>query len=112
LIYKTNKERIDHHLSHASDIVNSQASQVKDLAGQHTANATEALKGYASGYTAKAQGMISNARARSTSPNVPTKAAPNTTLKSDRAAPPAYSSSDFPNAPKQEPLAGRQATAI
>ncbi|KAL8856051.1 MAG: hypothetical protein Q9178_007307 [Gyalolechia marmorata] len=102
LVYTTNKELIDHHLENATNIVNSQASQVKDLAGHHTSRATSAVKGYAGDYTAKAQNYIGSARGKTpTSPSAARSGA-----KSGPGSAPAYSSSDFPHAPKQEPIAG------
>ena len=90
LVYITNKEVIDEQLSNASQLLNDQTAQMKDLAGQHTANATSAIKGYAGDYTAKAQGMLGAKQA-----NGPAKSEP----------PPAYQASDFPSAPKQTPEA-------
>jgi hypothetical protein len=63
---------IDQQIRNASQIVNTQASQVKDLAGHHTARATETVKAYAGDYSAKAQNYIGSARGRSSSPEVNT----------------------------------------
>ncbi|KAI4284637.1 MAG: hypothetical protein L6R38_001267 [Xanthoria sp. 2 TBL-2021] len=102
LVYTSNKELIDHHLENATNVVNSQATQVKDLAGHHTSRATSAVKGYAGDYTSKAQNYIGSARGKSpTSPSLADSGA-----KSGPGSAPAYSSSDFPHAPKQEPTAG------
>ena len=107
LLYKTNKELIDEHISKASDIVNTQANQVKDLAGHHTARAQETVKAYAGDYSAKAQNYIGNTRGRSTSPEVAnSKSMANAPLKSEPGSAPKYSPSDFPHAPKQEPTPG------
>ena len=107
LIYLSNKELIDEHLSNASNIVNTQANQVKDLAGHHTARAQETVKAYAGDYSAKAQSYIGSARGRSNSPEVTSpKSEANAPLKSEPGSDPKYSPSDFPHAPKQEPTAG------
>ena len=107
LVYMTNKELIDEQLSNASDIVNTQANQVKDLAGHHTARAQETVKAYAGDYSAKAQSYIGNARGRSTSPEIASsKPAGNAPTTSGPGSSPKYSSSDFPHAPKQEPTPG------
>ena len=107
LIYMTNQELIDHHLRNASDAVNSQTTQIKELAGQHTARASETVKAYAGDYTAKAQEYIGNARGRSTSPEVSSpKSSANAPVKSEAGSAPNYSPSDFPHAPKQEPTPG------
>ena len=104
LIYVNNKEIIDQQIANASNIVNSQAHQVKDLAAHHTARATETAKQYTGEYTAKARDMIGGAaRRRSNSPEISNKSAP---FKSEPGDEPKYSSSDFPHAPKQEPTAG------
>lgn len=103
LIYMTNKELIDHHVNNASEVANAQASQLKDLAGHHTARAHETVKSYAGDYSAKAQEYIGNARGRSTSPEVnsskPTSSVP---IKSEPGS--GLSDSDFPHAPKQVKL--------
>ena len=107
LIYMTNQELIDEHLANASDIINTQANQVKDLAGHHTARAQETVKAYAGDYSAKAQNYIGNARGRSTSPEVTnSKSTANAPIKSEPGSEPKYSSSDFPHAPKQKPTQG------
>ena len=102
LVYMSNKELIDQQLESATNVVNAQATQVKDLAGHHTSRATETVKAYAGDYTSKAQSYIGSARG-STSP---TPKGPNSKATSGPGAAPAYSSSDFPHAPKQEPVAG------
>jgi hypothetical protein len=90
LVYKTNKELIDHHITNASNIVNQQTEQVRQIASQHAARATDVTKQYVGDYSAKAQELIGNARGRSVSPN---------TAKKDAA--PKYKSEDFPAAPKE-----------
>ncbi|PSR82362.1 Reticulon-domain-containing protein [Coniella lustricola] len=84
LIYTTNQELIDHHLKNAQDIVQSQTNQLKEVAGTHTAHATEVTKGLVGDYASKAQQML---RGRQAS-----------------AEPPAQQvrESDFPSAPKEE----------
>ncbi|KAI9706134.1 MAG: hypothetical protein M1836_005540 [Candelina mexicana] len=111
LIYVNNREIIDHQIQRASDIVNSQATQVKDLAGHHTGRAVETAKAYAGDYSAKAQNYIGSARGRSGSPEVnssspptskPAKSYPNNDIAQE-ASDASYKSSDFPHAPRQEP---------
>lgn len=74
LIYKTNKEAIDAQLNKAANIANQQSEQVRKLASQHAARATETTKQYVGDYSAKAQDLIGNAR-RSVSPSATTKQA-------------------------------------
>jgi len=87
LVYIKNKEIIDAQIRQTSDMVSQQATQFKDLAAQHTGNAAKTFQSYAGEYTSKAQGMIGNARGRSMSPEASVK------------------KSDFPDAPKQDPVA-------
>lgn len=101
LIYVNNKEVINQQLQNVSNIVNTQASQVKDLAGHHTTRATETVKAYAGDYSSKAQNYIGGAKARATSPES-TSTSTNAPLKSELGDRPTYTSSDFPHAPKQE----------
>ncbi|KAL8709442.1 MAG: hypothetical protein Q9220_005825 [cf. Caloplaca sp. 1 TL-2023] len=102
LIYMSNKELIDHHLENATNVVNAQANQVKDLAGHHTSRATETMKTYAGDYTSMAQNYIGSARGKPTSPRKATESGPT----AGPGSAPAYTSADFPHAPKQEPVAG------
>lgn len=62
LIYISNKELIDGHLEHASNVVSAQASQVKDLASEHTGKAFESIKASTSDYTDKASSLIGQSR--------------------------------------------------
>jgi hypothetical protein len=98
LIYKTNQELIDHHISNASNIINQQTDQVKQLASHHAARATETTKQYVGDYSAKAQDLIAS-RSRSVSPTI-TKAGPPAVKKEN--IPTAYKSEDFPSAPKED----------
>lgn len=104
LIYINNKEIIDEQIENITRLINSQATQVKEIAGHHAERATSTVKAYAGDYSAKAQNYIGNARGRSTSPEVNTPSAQ--PIKSEPGNPPNYSSSDFPHAPKQEPTPG------
>ena len=106
LIYKTNKELIDHHLENASNIANSQAQQVKDLTAHHAGRYSETVKQYAGDYTSKAQNYIGSGRGRSASPEVSSSKPSNGPIKSEPGDAPKYAASDFPHAPKQEPTAG------
>ena len=85
-MYRTNQEIIDHHIGNASALINQQTSQIRDLAGQHTSRATDALKTYTSEYSTKAQEMLGNAKRQATP----------VTQNS-------VNSADFPAAPNTEP---------
>ncbi|KAI4255058.1 MAG: hypothetical protein LQ352_002758 [Teloschistes flavicans] len=100
LAYISNQEFIDHHLENATNVANAQANQLKDLTAHHTSRATGAVKSYAGDYTSKAQSYIGSARGN-TSPK-----AANSGAASGPGSAPAYTSSDFPHAPKQEPTMG------
>ncbi|KAJ8122960.1 hypothetical protein ONZ43_g976 [Nemania bipapillata] len=90
LIYKTNKELIDHYLQEGSDLVNSQTEQLRQVASKHTSHATEITKQYMGDYTAKAQMMLH--RGTSASPEPAPKPAPQSNIKE----------TDFPEAPKKD----------
>ncbi|KAI9728863.1 MAG: hypothetical protein M1834_007120 [Cirrosporium novae-zelandiae] len=92
LIYISNQEIIDAQIEHASSIISNQTQQVKSVAEQRTAKYRENLKNYTHDYTAKAQNYLGG-QSRTSRLTSPTKAQ----------APPAYGSSDFPQAPKGEP---------
>ncbi|KAI9672890.1 MAG: hypothetical protein M1829_004440 [Trizodia sp. TS-e1964] len=101
LIYVNNKEIIDSQIQYATNTLNRQATQVKEVAGQHTARATETVKQYAGDYTSKAQEYIGSTRSHSNSPVV--SSAPS--VQSN------YTSSDFPIAPKKEPILSKEPNA-
>jgi uncharacterized membrane protein YfhO len=103
LIYKSNKQLIDEQIANLSQIVNQQTTQVKNIASQNLAAATETTKQYASEYSAKAHDLI-GARGRSVSPTLSQKPKPvaeKTNIKSE----------DFPAAPKDEFIAKQTAQA-
>ena len=84
LIYIQNKELIDHHIHNAGNAINEQASQIKDLAAQHTGRATETMKQYTNEYTKKAQELMGSSGVSRQKEGLKT--------------------TDFPNAPKDEPI--------
>ncbi|KAF2247925.1 cell lysis protein-like protein [Trematosphaeria pertusa] len=91
LVYIKNKEAIDAQLEKGYHMANQQATQLRDLAAQHTGNATKTLQGYTREYTTKAQETINQYRGRSTSPEVKKE--------------------DFPVAPKHEPASEKEPVA-
>ncbi|KAI9761833.1 MAG: hypothetical protein M4579_000773 [Chaenotheca gracillima] len=99
LIYLSNREVIDGHVQSATEVINRQAGQVRDLAGQHTSRAVGTAKQYAGDYSAKAQGYVGSARQRTGMSPPPASA------QSSAPAPAQsqYSTSDFPAAPKTGP---------
>ncbi|XMA16431.1 hypothetical protein WAI453_009222 [Rhynchosporium graminicola] len=113
LIYKTNKQLIDENLARASSVINQQSQQVKHLASQQAARATETTKSFVGDYSAKAQEIIGSARGRSVSPTAsakPAKTEPFSSTASSKTTkvepfnakenvPSAYKSEDFPAAP-------------
>jgi hypothetical protein len=106
LIYISNKEIIDHHIRHTTDVVNQQTEQVKQLASHHASVAANTTKKYASDYTAKAQEMVGVKPSRSSSPEVTTKSVKtepvDSSFSSVNSPAPAYKPADFPVAPKEE----------
>lgn len=51
LVYLQNKEFIDSHLEHASNLASEQATQLRDMASHHTNRALETTKQYTNEYT-------------------------------------------------------------
>lgn len=58
LVYVTNKELIDHHLKNASDVVEAQTAQVRNVAQQQVDQVATLGKQYAGDYTGKVQEML------------------------------------------------------
>jgi hypothetical protein len=90
LIYIQNKEVIDAQLEQGRNLMNQQATQIRDLAAHHTGNATKSLQTYAGQATSKAQETINSYRGRSASPEVKKEdfpAAPKHDLKSESKEP-------------------------
>lgn len=113
-VYINNKEVIDTQINNASHVVNKQTAQIKDVAGHHTARASESVKNIAGDYSAKAQEYMGSAR--QTTANAANKATAATTGRStsgttttkptaagSRNTSSAYKTSDFPNAPQTGP---------
>lgn len=69
LIYTSNQELIDSQLKHAHEVVNAQASQLRNVAQKHTEQATHITKQYMGDYTAKAQSLIATARGNEVNSN-------------------------------------------
>ncbi|TQS33899.1 hypothetical protein Golomagni_05742, partial [Golovinomyces magnicellulatus] len=91
LIYTTNQELIDEQIKNASEVLNAQTAQVRDLAQKQADHFTALGKQYAGDYTGKVQEML---RGRGGPPPVPSQAA-----SSQKAAP------SFPTPPTEEPAA-------
>jgi hypothetical protein len=53
---------IDTHVANAQDLINKQATQVRDLAAEHTNKAMQASQGAIKDYSSKAQEMIGGAK--------------------------------------------------
>lgn len=102
-----NRELIDAQIEHAQQLVNSQAHQLKGLAEERTSHATGLVKQYVGDYSNRAQEYIGNRR--STSPEV-AKAPiavppPAADVKKEAEPEPLIKTSDFPDAPRDEPVA-------
>lgn len=91
LIYATNKELIDYYMQEASDVLNSQSQQIREVASKHTSQATEITKQYVGDYTAKAQQILHRAGSASPEP-VDRKPAPQFNVQE----------TDFPEPPKMD----------
>lgn len=100
LIYISNREIIDEQIAQIQELVNAQANHAKELANQQTARATGLVKQYANDYSSKAHEYIGNRR--SASPEVAKAPAP--AVKVEPISPPKFQTTDFPEAPKTEPV--------
>lgn len=117
LIYIKNRETIDANLNHASDVITSQASQLRQMTAEKTQNATKTVQSYAGEYSSKAQeymgakkAQVSNAT--SDAANRASQATSDAADKVNEAANDgskktgfenSVNGSDFPSAPKQDP---------
>lgn len=72
LIYTTNQELIDNQLRSASNVINAQTNQVRDVTQKQIGHVSDITKQYAGDYTAKVQDLL---RGRSQSPEVASKRA-------------------------------------
>ncbi|KAI1660127.1 Reticulon-domain-containing protein [Daldinia decipiens] len=84
LVYATNQELIDHYLKQASDMIDSQTEQLREVAGKYTSQATGLTKQYVGDYAAKAQQILHGQTKAASKPT-------QTNLKE----------SDFPKTPKE-----------
>ena len=100
LIYINNRELIDHHVNNASTVINDQATQVRDLAGQHAGRAAEATKSTVNQYTVKAQEMMGQAKSKAASQDAPNPANLNPVKNEPERS---INRADFPTAPNTEP---------
>ncbi|PCG95720.1 Reticulon [Penicillium occitanis (nom. inval.)] len=100
LIYISNREIIDEQIAQIQELVNAQANHAKELANQQTARATGLVKQYANDYSSKAHEYIGNRR--SASPEAVKAPAP--AVKVEPISPPKFQTTDFPEAPKTEPV--------
>lgn len=98
LIYTSNQELIDHHIKNAQDVITAQTEQLRQVAGTHTAKATEVTKQYMGDYTAKAQQLLKGNKA--TSPQASTSASAPTPAQSEPVS--SVRDTDFPAAPKED----------
>jgi len=138
LIYVTNKEVIDQQLERAGVIINEQAAQVRDLASQQTSRAAETVKSYAEDYSHKAQELMGTARQKTMAATgqakektmaatgqakektmaatdqakektmAATGQAKETAANATNTAANTVRSSDFPSAPREEPVANAE----
>jgi hypothetical protein len=101
LVYITNREIIDAQIDSLQQTINSQAHQLKGLAEERTHHATGVVKQYVGDYSNKAQEYI-NIR-RSASPEISKAAGP--AVKTEPEPEALVKTPDFPEAPKDEPVA-------
>src|SRR5271156_2389034 len=97
LLYIKNKEFIDEHITHAHEVVSTQAAQVRDLTAEHTSKGLESVKAYTGDYAAKASELVGSARQKISLPAA-TKSEP-------------VRATDFPTAPSSDLPSADSATA-
>jgi hypothetical protein len=90
LVYVKNKEAIDGQLEHVSEVITAQTHQIKDVAGERTSKGFESVKQYTGDYAAKAQDLMGSARQKIPAVGGQSK--------------PAVKESQFPAAPKSDPI--------
>ena len=105
LVYISNQEIIDEQIAELQQLLNAQANHAKELANQQTFRAKGLVKQYANDYTTKAHGYIGNRH--SASPEVAKAPA----VKVEPASPTKVTTTDFPEAPKTEPVAATSESA-
>jgi len=97
LLYIKNKEFIDEHITHAHEVISTQAAQVRDLTAEHTSKGFESVKAYTGDYAAKASELVGSARQKISLP---------ATTKSEPVR-----ATDFPTAPSSDlPSAAAETT--
>lgn len=94
LVYATNQELIDSQIKNASEAINAQTAQVRDIAQKQADQITAMGKQYAGDYTGKVQDMLRGGRNGA--------AVPATSEK--KAAVPSKAVPNFPTAPTSEPV--------
>ena len=103
LVYMNNYEVIDAHIEEAQSVVNTQATQLKDLVEERAGHAKGVAQKYVDDYSNLAQQYLVPRRPSSKSPEMTKTAAP--AIKKEPSAEPEIKPSAFPEAPKTEPLA-------
>ena len=97
LIYTSNQELIDHHLKNASEAINAQTSQVRNVAQKQAEQISAMGKQYAGDYTGKVQEMLRGRDSASApSASTPSVSAPAVSVPTAKAP-------EFPSAPTEEP---------
>ena len=102
LVYIKNQQLIDEHLANAQDLLNKQATQVKDLASQHTGKAMEMSQSAFKDYQAKASEMMGSAKKAAVDKGY---VSGETAAKAPGAENGSVKKEDFPAAPVSEPAA-------
>ncbi|EED21133.1 conserved hypothetical protein [Talaromyces stipitatus ATCC 10500] len=104
LFYISNREIIDEQVAQIQQLINAQANHAKELANQQTARATGLMKQYANDYSSKAHEYIGNRRSASPEVAKAPVSAPAPVVKTEPVSPTKFETTDFPEAPKTEPL--------
>ncbi|EMD00785.1 hypothetical protein BAUCODRAFT_183090 [Baudoinia panamericana UAMH 10762] len=97
LVYITNKDFIDGHVENASNIVNQQTQQMRDLAVHHSNRAMEASSQALKDASSKAQEMIGQTKQKAVQQGIVSQETADKTEESLKQA---------PQPPKEEPMKG------
>ncbi|KAM5348251.1 hypothetical protein ACJ41O_008075 [Fusarium nematophilum] len=99
LVYTSNQELIDEQLHHASELINSQTAQVRDVASKQMEQVSAIGKQYAGDYSGKVQDLLRGKTASRQKIERPEQPAPAPVIKEP----------EFPSPPTEEPVKSEEA---
>lgn len=100
LVYTSNQELIDEQLHHASELINSQTAQVRDVASKQMEQVSAIGKQYAGDYSGKVHDLLRGNHGSRQKIEKPTKASP------------VVQEPEFPSPPTEDPIKSDAAPQI